>query len=232
MTDKSQKGFLRQIWSKKAPWYTKIIRTGLMASAGIYLLPQMVEQLPGDPLPEGRKQALQDYYGETLDYSAIRLHSSAIANMFLKLSGAEALAFGETIVMRQKYDKLLPGNDNRTQYVLAHELGHVLQHKKHGATLGFSALWDKLTNLGKGIENLYLYSLEEGKGFAEYGIEQQAGILADYYNLSTGLQPLMLTDKVTGAEREQLYRTVLADFLKERGLPEKEKPAPAPTPAT
>lgn len=71
------------------------------------------------------------------------------------------------------------------QWLFVHEMAHVWQWG-HGIYPVWAALGIVLKEPGKPYTNAYPYDLEPGKRFAEYNIEQQASIVADYWALSTG----------------------------------------------
>ena len=216
-TEDLKKGFLRQLWSRKAPWYIKVMRTSALTMAGIVSLPYFFAALPGDPIPETQLEPLREFYQSTVDYDDIKLHSSIFGDFLLKVTDSDASTYGSTIIVsRADKQKMIKQSDFQ-EYVLAHELGHVRQFAHNDINL-FQTVYEKFNARVKGKDSisLYEYSLLEDKDWEDYGIEQQASILADYYNITRGLPPLCLTDGIYGEERKALYQKVLAGFLKER----------------
>lgn len=231
MGGQQQKVFLRQLWSKEAPWYLKVSRTSVMAIAGIAAIPYAVGNLPGDPLPTENMAPLQKFYGARVAHDDTRLHSSKAGDFFLSATGNAATTYGSLIIIPQQMkDRLGEKTNPMDQYILSHEMAHVLQDDQLSFPgVPIHVLFEKISNLlaGRGLSAQYEYVLQEGKSFNKYGVEQQASILADYYNITHGLEPLLLANTLDRQSRDRLYETVLAGVLKNRNAPAPKTPAPS-----
>lgn len=223
------KGRLSQLWRREAPWYVKVLRTGTLTMAGLVGLPPALSLLPGDPLPEIQRAPLEEFYRATVDTRAVKIHSSLPSDLYLRLIGAEAVTFGTGIFIREEVkNQLEKQNSIFVQYVLAHELAHVRQSER-SHLVGYNALKEKLGSLlaGNGLYGHYHYSLKEDRPLEDYGIEQQASILADYYIISKGQPPLFLTDTPGDPEEiKTLYEKKLSGFFKERQAAQPVAPGP------
>jgi hypothetical protein len=64
---------------------------------------------------------------------------------------------------------------------------------------------------------MYRYTLEAGRRLIDYGLEQQASIIEDYYLVVTAGAPEFRAGRIqnpgTTAERVRLLKSVMADFL-------------------
>lgn len=80
----------------------------------------------GSPLPDGAASALSRAYGE--DLSTVRVHSDSHADMAARGLGAQAFATGEDIFLSQGLDT----RSEHGQFVLAHEVAHVVQSRGGG----------------------------------------------------------------------------------------------------
>jgi len=201
-----KKGWLSAAWAKSAPWCKKGAQYVCLVAAGLCALPYAVDQmLSGRPLNNHEAKILRPLFKGSLDYSKIKIHSSAVTDLYLSAHGAAALAFNNTIICKdQELD----------DYELLHEAVHIWQHR-NAADVSLHAPWEAavsfLTTAGK--HGLYDYTLEPGKKLAAYGVEQQASIIADFYSVKQGRGTLFLQNNVFPVKRDILYRDTLSNFL-------------------
>jgi hypothetical protein len=181
-------------------------------------MPFAARYLPGEPLDESEKDLTHSIFNSSVDETNIKIHKSAIANFYMELIGADALTFGDTILLRDEiYKNRDSDSDFYTHYVMAHELTHVWQGQNCG-NLHFRALKEKASSIanGDGFYGHYGYVLLPKKDLSEYGVEQQASIIADYYAIQQGLEPLYLINaKESKEEYTRLYESALSQFLKD-----------------
>ena len=214
---KPKKGLLSQLFSKNAAWPIAVVRGLILGTAFAYAATTFGPQLiPGRPLNNEEITSYKAFYGDSVDLSKVKVHHSKLGDHFLKFAGATAVTMNNTIIVPESIEK---GHyDESDKYVMVHELGHVWQHQ-HDAMLAPKVIWQRIMQVGSGNgrESLYEYRLEKGKPFSSYGAEQQASILADYYNLNkNGRRPfLLMTDGqyIPTKELKQEYRTVLKDII-------------------
>jgi hypothetical protein len=178
-----KKGLLKSAFSKSAPWYVKLLRTSLLSAAFLMAAASHAGAfINGRALTENEEETFNRYYGQTIDFKKVRIHNSAAGEFILKSVNATAIAVNNTIIVPKH---LYEGpHAIYEEAILAHELGHVW-HNQNKGPLMFKAFRQKARNLinGHDADNLYKYEIVDGKAFDEYGIEQQASILADYYIL-------------------------------------------------
>jgi len=108
---------------------------------------------------------VETFYNNTIDASKVDLFEDS----FVDNTEYAAVTIGNKIYFKSS----LEYNNHRFSYIplLVHELAHVWQWQHH-----------KLS-IGSGDE--YTYNINTSLSFLEYGREQQATILEDYYLLST-----------------------------------------------
>lgn len=140
--------------------------------------------MPADHLTRGERAQLGNL-AATLDCGRVRLYrpgatgaSVLLRRLVLWLSRNRAVALGNHV--------FLPDACNGDLPVLAHELTHCGQYQTWGAWRYFSRgfvtqLRDLLYRALRVGSSPYRYSLEPGKPFTSYGMEQQGQIVEDCF---------------------------------------------------
>ncbi|HEY7636716.1 MAG TPA: DUF4157 domain-containing protein [Gemmatimonadales bacterium] len=120
-----------------------------------------------------------------LDCSRVRIHSvesdgaaKLLRRLVLWLSRGRAVALGNHIFLPHRSDGDLP--------VLAHELTHCAQYQEWGAARYYARgvgeqmryLVHRLLGVGS---SPYSYTVDEGRPFESYGMEQQGQIVEDCF---------------------------------------------------
>ena len=140
--------------------------------------------MPGERLTPAERDHLGDLVS-TLDCERVRVYretaaglSAAIRRAVLLVSRNRAVALGNHVFLPRYCQHDLP--------VLAHELTHCGQYQSWGPMRYFSRgavnqVRDLLyRRLGVG-SSPYRYTVEPGKPFSAYGMEQQGQIVEDYF---------------------------------------------------
>ena len=129
------------------------------------------------PLTANETRAARTVFGSAIDYRRVRIHN--IVAYFFQPTGTAITPDGEVYFGRSDY---LPDFGTRVGNMswLVHELVHVWQWQK--------GMWVKSRRLIKGK---YEYGdlSKDRSNFADYGIEQQAAIVEDYFRITHGLKP-------------------------------------------
>jgi len=164
---------------------------------------------PNRALTSGERALLRPLFRDGIDYDAVRV-----------VHGRYLFQPGDTY-MTPRGHIYAPGPLYREDFsleaedraVLVHEIGHVWQFA-NGVDLVASAIAELARYRGD-YERAYAYRLEPGRDLAEYGVEQQASILEDYYLLTAGHgEPSQLENRGLSARaRTRLYGSVLRKFL-------------------
>ena len=139
---------------------------------------------------------MRKIYGDKIDYSKVKIIDGAKKGLWgwILTSGGAAVTWGSRIYFpegKYTFDKS-PG-------WLAHEMGHHYQYKQDGWGYTVKSVWGQLTK-GK---SFYDYTLEPGKKFGDYNVEQQAELIEHYYQIQNG------TRSATPEERA-MYEQIMA----------------------
>jgi hypothetical protein len=176
-------------------------------------LPEPLPVVEGRVLTEGEIALLAPIFGAGVDPSLIRV------------------APGKFVRFQDDYTYMTPANtiyapgdlfrddfsaadvDPYLQGVFVHEVAHVWQHQ-NGMDLIAAGLITFAGTSGD-YAKAYPYTLDAGRDLTEYGIEQQASIVEDWFLMEVhGLAPGRLENPpATAKARDALYRAVLASFL-------------------
>jgi hypothetical protein len=164
---------------------------------------------PNRPLTAGERALLRPLFRDGIDYDQVRVIAAPFpfqpADTYMTLGGhiyAPGPLFREDFSLR---------GDDRA--VLVHEIGHVWQFA-NGIDLIAHAIADFTKHRGN-YEQAYWYRLEPGRDLADYGVEQQASILEDYYLITAARDRAgrMLNRGLSARTRDRLFAGVLRKFL-------------------
>ncbi|MBZ4423292.1 hypothetical protein [Myxococcus sp. RHSTA-1-4] len=149
--------------------------------------------------------ALRDVYGDSIDYSSIRIKEGN-SGLF-SLSG-RAFTHGNTLYIP-------PEDLPLTTNLLVHETAHVWQHQNGGTDYMSEALWAQ--NFGDGYE--FEKGIQEGKSWSELNPEQQAELLqrahaSGFFDPNTGG-----TFVYNGTDYTAYLNTALAELRAGKGAP-------------
>lgn len=152
----------------------------------------------GRALTDEEIAIVRKIYGDKIDYSKVRIVTGADMTAWggALTRGTYGVTWGNTIYFpnTDKGDSLYSqGSDSDW---LVHEMGHVYQNQKDGFGYFPTAMWEQLTQ-GKGA---YQYQIEPGKEFGQYGIEQQATIIQNYYQGSISASSVPDVEKMLCGE--------------------------------
>lgn len=179
-------------------------------------------QTGGRALTPGERQTLTDIFGSSLDASKVRIANSRYANMRLSVYGVSIEARGNTIVCaNESYTADFSNADPYSKSTFVHEAVHVWKAQTRPG-LDWSDIKDSFSYrvLQRNPQKMYLYDLTTGKDLLEYGIEQQADIIADRYVLMpAGWPPLSLREEITpsGKSIDAQFERTLKNFKRDPG---------------
>jgi hypothetical protein len=165
---------------------------------------------PNRPLTTGEIALLEPIFRDGIDYKRIRVIDNSFplqpANVYMTPRG-HVYAPGKLF----QVDFSKTGVHLRAVFV--HEVMHIWQH-----TNGMDLIQQGVIELVKhgAYEKAYPYQLESGRDLVEYGMEQQASIVEDYFTITVDRQlPHRITNKgLSDTDRDALYAAVLAKFLR------------------
>jgi hypothetical protein len=122
---------------------------------------------PGRELTSDEIATLRSVYGDSIDYSQIRIKEGS-SGLF-SVAG-RALTQGNTIYVP-------PGELPLSKDTLVHEATHVWQYQHGGTDYMAEALWGQ--NFGEGYD--FSKGIDEGKSFSDLNPEQQAELVQQAY---------------------------------------------------
>ncbi|HET6960885.1 MAG TPA: DUF4157 domain-containing protein, partial [Terriglobia bacterium] len=147
---------------------TPVDATLVMGGRAISAIQTLIGVEPvGRKLTEDEITELRKVYGESIDYSKVRIKEGD-AGLF-SVSG-RAFTHGDTIYIPKKDLPL-------TKDLLVHEMGHVWQHQNGGTDYMSEALAGQYVGDGYNFEK----GIDEGKSWSELNPEQQAELLQQAY---------------------------------------------------
>jgi hypothetical protein len=122
---------------------------------------------PGRKLTSDEIATLRSVYGDSIDYSQIRIKEG---NSGLFSVAGRALTQGNTIYVPK-------GELPLSKETLVHEAAHVWQYEHGGTDYMAEALWGQ--NFGEGYD--FSKGIDEGKSFSDLNPEQQAELVQEAY---------------------------------------------------
>ena len=190
---------------------------------------------PNRPLTAGERTLLVPIFRDSIDYEKVRVIHAAFP---FQPSGVYMTPRGHIYAPGDLFSDDFSRTDPA---VFVHEMTHVWQFEN-----GMDLIAQGVATFAKyngAYEKAYAYTLDaSGRDLIDYGMEQQASIVEDYFLVSVRHRsPQQLQNRVSSAERDQLYAAVLGKFLGNaryaRTVPASEvverhasaQPPPAPT---
>ncbi|MBW7984796.1 type IV secretion protein Rhs [Enterobacillus tribolii] len=168
------------------------------------------------PLTIGEVALARSVYGNSIDYRRVVVHCDSYFPFGQQPSNYAMAPNGELWYRKERYFTDFSTAPRVDQHDYIHEMAHVWQHQK-GMWVRTRGLFSRLVD--------YRYRLDGKKVLKDYGMEQQASIIADYWFLKTfghkewldaigsGVRFQGVTDK----DMIKKYEYTLSQFLKQRG---------------
>ncbi|MBI1216105.1 MAG: hypothetical protein GC185_09845 [Alphaproteobacteria bacterium] len=169
------------------------------------------------PLTAGEIALAKTVFGDSVDYTAVRLHNKRIMPRGLQGS-AQPVAVGNNISFpRTAYSEDFSREPVATKQAdFIHELTHVWQHQNKVLSTPREAIKETLRHRFN-YQAAYPYKLEDGKDLTEYGFEQQAAMVEDYFLLTRHDTTASYKNRrITQGDAETLrkkHEAVLKNFL-------------------
>jgi predicted small lipoprotein YifL len=167
---------------------------------------------PNRPLTAGERAMLRPIFRDGVDYDKVRVIDAPFP---FQPAGTYMTPRGHIYAPGRLFreDFSLPSLHGVERAVFVHEIGHVWQFA-NGIDLVARAVAEYAKYRGD-YEKAYPYRLEPGRDLADYGMEQQASILEDYY-LVTAVHdgPYRMENRgLSERARAELFAGVLRKFL-------------------
>lgn len=161
-------------------------------------------------LTPGEIKLVKDVFGESIDTSRVRIHDEKY--IFFQPDNSGMTPNGE-IYVHGAYSPDFSSEAGQSQAFFIHEMVHVWQHQTGvlaGGVIG-SAIIEMIGRLGD-YGSAYPYVLDESKDLTDYGLEQQASIVEDYFRI-TRLSDKPRRARGPTAPNRALYEKVLHRFI-------------------
>jgi hypothetical protein len=160
---------------------------------------------------------LEPLFGDSIEYAAVQV----IDDHFVPFQGDHTYMTPQGSIYAPgtlfHHDFAASSVEPWVQAVFVHEIVHVWQYQS-----GLDPILASLSELARvdgDYERAYPYTLRAGRDLLDYGLEQEASIVEDYWLLRTfGIAPSRLENPPrSDAERDALYAGVLREFLADPG---------------
>jgi hypothetical protein len=166
---------------------------------------------PGRALTDGELAILRPIFGASIDYTVVRIlddkftpHQPQYTYMT-----PESSVYAPGVLWR---DDFSVDPDPYYRAVFVHELAHVWQYQNgmDMVAAGFAAF----ASVQGEYQRAYPYTLTPTSDLLDFGMEQQASILEDWYLVRVhGYAPTKMQNQVAADERDALFAAVLARFI-------------------
>lgn len=168
-------------------------------------------------LTPGETALAKTVFGDSVDYAAVWLHDKRILPPgFQRREQAVANANHISFPRGAYSPDFSAETDAKKQSVFIHEMTHVWQHQNKVVRTPVAAIKETLKHKFN-YQKCYLHRLDPAKDLTQYGFEQQAAIVQDYFLLTRHAIPESFKARrtETPADLLQRYEAVLKNFLKD-----------------
>lgn len=168
-----------------------------------------VLQEPNRPLTAGEIAMLEPIFKDSLDYKAVRVINNSFPfqpeNVYMTPRGH---VYAPGSLWQDDFSRAV-----RYRSVFVHEMTHVWQYANGMDLIGQSVV--EFTRNRGSYEKAYAYELDAARDLTDYGMEQQASIVEDYFVVaSESSEPRRLTNRnLTHQQRDTLYAAVLKQLI-------------------
>lgn len=165
---------------------------------------------PNRPLTPGEMALLRPIFRDGIDYAQVRVIDNSFplqpANVYMTPRG-HVYAPGD--LWRSDFS----AGSASARMVFVHEMTHVWQFANGMDLIGQGFV--EFSRYRGQYEKAYPYELARGRDLVDYGMEQQASIVEDYFAITVAHdRPHRITNQgLTDQDRDELYATVLKNFL-------------------
>ena len=160
------------------------------------------------PLTAGELRMLKPLYQDSVNYSTVKVFNGDYLPFGLQFKNYVMAPNGNIYFPEGLFSEDFSAGDIVGRATLVHEMGHVWQHQM-GANVRTRGLFSWAAS--------YKYSLPKEKDLADYSLEQQASIIADYYVLKKfGVNAFIQVSTfkgIIGPDLKDKYENTLKYFL-------------------
>ena len=169
-------------------------------------------------LTSGEIELAKSIFQDNIDYERVKLYRRRIWPNFAQDADRAVAYNNKTSFPGKAYSDDFSKEDNAVKKsVFIHELHHVWQHQNHALSIAKSYFKEMLTHQFN-YQKAYLYFLDPNKDLLDYGFEQQAAMVQDYYllkfhGMTSSYKHRRMNDERDPQKLEALYESVLKTFL-------------------
>ena len=142
----------------------------------------------GRKLTSGEKNIAKEMFGNSINYTKVSIYDRKWA--FFQGERVAMTPDGNIYFAPDVYEKDFSLASDGTKHFFIHEITHVWQYQNGQAVLPRAGTSQVLLELPSrvGLGNgAYQYQLDARKDLLDYGVEQQASIIADYWAMKKNL---------------------------------------------
>lgn len=152
---------------------------------------------------EAELKILDEVFGNSIDLNKVKLRLGGI------LSWGSTKVIGNIIYINKFSSFIKLRGKAYSNSLLVHETVHVWQYHRIGIKYALKSIYDQFRGFLKTGSRgaAYKYSLEPNKKLVDYGIEQQAQIIQDYWFIKKfkSMQSAKLNCKNLDSNSEKIY---------------------------
>lgn len=167
----------------------------------------------GRSLTTGEIELARELFKDSIRYERVRIHNGKY--FFWQPPDSGMTPNGEIYANGYPYSNDYAAESLDLRAFFIHEMAHVWQYQNKILRVKLAAVCGQIRHLGNYPE-MYKYRLQSGKRLIDYGIEQQASIIEDYYIvIMTGgaeFRSGRIQNKGSSAKKIRLLKNVMADF--------------------
>lgn len=160
-------------------------------------------------LTSGEIDLARPVFGDGIDYAKVRIANRQINKMAPQNGGCcfkNCINISGNIYLAD-YSKAAPPQ----QSFFIHEITHIWQYQTNAMALAGKFLKDVLRHGFNYMAKAYDYELDATKTFNQYGPEQQASMVQDYFLLKNGYDTKHCQNKdLNLSDKSELYQKILA----------------------
>jgi len=151
-------------------------------------------------------------FQNALNYERIRVHDDKY--IFFQANNVLMTPNGEIYAPGTMYRKDYAAEELNFKELFIHELAHVWQYQIGVLNPKLSGLFEFVRN-GFSYHKAYRYVLESGRDLIEYGMEQQAAMVADYFLVVVSGEGFGRhnANKESFEQKRELLAEVMANFI-------------------
>ena len=178
--------------------------------------------MPARRLTDGEIALARGIFHDSIDYAAVRVHDRGYAH----LAALGNMSHGGHLYLPQGHTEDFSRAPLSARRLFIHESVHVWQHQNRVLNLAGAALRELVRHRLR-YGRAYLFHLDPARDLTDYGLEQQAAIIEEYFLRRHG-GPTMGRCLNAEAETPVLLDSVLHRFLRDPSYARRRAPRRLP----